>query len=133
MKYILFFKLFIILVLTACTDNQIFFDKKSKSIISCNNHKLTLLEIINKNTSVVYYYKSIDYKYANDTIYLFKSNINYTLSTIFNDSIGNRIKLNSNTIYSIVNISDGDAMEISIDIHTGTEGEIIYFDRKKCY
>ncbi|MGE5384129.1 MAG: hypothetical protein ACM3PX_11930 [Omnitrophica WOR_2 bacterium] len=131
---ILIISVWILVILSSCSGNNIYFDIKSQSVKTCNKRIITSLWISSKGQSDDYCYLSkLPEKNGTNTFSLVKLDADYIIESIDGEILWkDTFKLRPETEYEIVNSTFGDAAHAIILIKTDKEGKVIYSDVTSC-
>ncbi|MBK9732877.1 MAG: hypothetical protein IPO83_16615 [Chitinophagaceae bacterium] len=117
------------LTFTGCLDNEIYVDKEKWIITTCDKHSLTQM-YIEKKGGVLYRIK-LRKNGSGDLFALKGDNTEFEITV--HDVVINEFKLEPNSFYKIVNVSNGDATGSTISLETDSNTNIKVISEKNCH
>jgi hypothetical protein len=122
----------IVLCLTSCSGNQIYFDINNQSVKTCSGAKIRELYITSLNTNEYYIFSTMPGKFGVNEVSFNNLNHEYMIEYKGDSLIKTEdFKLHPDMNYEIKNTSNGDAAESIIKIKTG-KNRIIFSNTLKC-
>lgn len=119
-----------IVLLMACSNNTIYYDKDAKAIKTCGNENLISL-MINTDKGTFYYKLKRNVKKRN-IFFLYEPNMDYFLDKKNSTTLLDSFSIAPNANYTFINFSYGDATHAHLDIQTDTLGHVLRASRIGC-
>ena len=117
----------VITCVTACYDNQIYFDKNTQAVKTCNESPIRSLMIDTQGEYSYHFIKS-DGKEGTNLFSLKTLNENYRLEIRGQEYPLQQFTLRPDSEYVIMNLTYGDASEGKVKIKTNDKGVVIEAD-----
>lgn len=121
-----------IVSLTSCSDNQIYFDKETQSINTCNGKTIRDLIIDEVNGNSLYRFVTVKDKIGANSFSLIALDKNYKLEKMGQELPLDSFNLNPDSEYRIRNSTNGDAAFGEINIRTNENAKIVEADITSC-
>jgi hypothetical protein len=122
----------LLLTLSSCSDNNIYFDIGSQSIKTCNNKIITKLHIISEDSKYFYYFSKLPETKGTNNFSLIEINHDYLLENMNSKISIDSFRLYPETSYKIENSTFGDADYTQVLIRTDKNGRVVYSDVTSC-
>lgn len=122
----------LLFTLSSCSDNNIYFDVNSQSVISCNKKVISKLHIISKDSKDFYFFSKQPEAEGTNNFSLIALNRSYLLENMNSQVSIDSFKLRPETEYEITNSTFGDADHTQILIKTDKEGKVTYSNVTSC-
>jgi hypothetical protein len=122
----------LLLILTSCFDNSIYFDINSQSVRSCNKKAFDRLYVISEDNKDFYYFTVRTGAEGTNNFNLRKPNRNYLLVERYSEINIDSFELKPEKGYLVKNITFGDAATGQILIKTDKRGRVVYSNVTNC-
>lgn len=124
--------LIIVLSLSSCSNNLIYFDKENQSINRCNGEPIISIMFRCENDLSLYLFRLKSEKEGTSMFSLKKANENYELKDEMRLLDINSFKLKANAQYTVRHSSNGDAGSGHLILRTDSNGIAVYSDVTSC-
>lgn len=123
----------ILLLLTSCYSNSIYFDLETQSVVRCNG-TIKRLYLKSKDDKDDFLFEVCPDKKGSQSFSLKELNKNYSIQVIRNGAHLDlqHFKLRPEMEYEIENLSNGDAAGGGLSIRTDKNGLVVYADKTSC-
>jgi hypothetical protein len=114
----------LLLLLSSCSDNKIYFDVEEQQVKTCNGKIIENLHLTSESGGAFYHFKKIQDQEGTRSFSLLKINENYKLEGMTGQLSFDQFKLKPKTEYKVTNSTYGDAAPSCIIIETDDSGKI---------
>ncbi len=118
--------------LYSCSDNSIYFDINSQSVVTCNKKAIKKLHISSTDGKDFYFLSKLPKVEGTNKLSLINLSRNYLLENVNIEVSIDSFKLRPETGYKIENSTFGDAASSEIQIKTDKGGKVIYSSITSC-
>jgi hypothetical protein len=122
----------LLLTLSSCSDNNIYFDIGNQSIRTCNNKVITKFHIISEDSKDFYYFSKLPEAKGTSNFSLIEIDHDYLLENMNGEISIDSFRLNPETSYKIENSTFGDADYTQVLIKTDKSGRVVYSNITSC-
>ena len=122
----------LLLFLTSCYDNVIYFDIENQSINTCYERAISRLYIESEDYIESFRFAKISGMKGCNIFNLTKINSGYSLEIDSRIVDTNSFQLRKNTKYNVFNDSNGDAASGRLSFKTDNEGKVIWASKTSC-
>ncbi len=119
-------------VLYSCSDNNIYFDINSQSVVTCNKKAIKKLCISSTDGKDFYFFSKLPKVEGTNKFILSNLSRNYLLENVNREVSIDSFELRPETSYKIENSTFGDAASSEIQIKTDKGGKVIYSSITSC-